>query len=121
MKSATGALSWSLTYVFPDRFTVVVQLHSVVASVGPLVEADGHALGDAVLADAAAHVIPTQIHAQPVRASTVAAVHLKLSSEVTRRAHVRQSHKSGSSLRIFKRCELQHAPADVARHTRGCR
>eukprot|EP01045_Picozoa_sp_COSAG04_P045399 COSAG04_NODE_15895_length_517_cov_0.471292_2_plen_55_part_01 len=38
VKSATGALLWSLTYVFPDRFTVVVQLHSVVASVGPLVE-----------------------------------------------------------------------------------
>ena len=53
----------------------------MVTIVRPLIEADSHAFGDAVLADAATHVVSADVDAEAVRARAIATVHLKLDRE----------------------------------------
>ena len=53
----------------------------MVTIVRPLIEADSHAFGDAVLADAATHVVSADVDAEAIRARAIATVHLKLDRE----------------------------------------
>ena len=61
--------------VFPDEVSVVDDGDAVITIVGPLIEADGHALCDAVLANAAGHVVSAHVDTKAVCTSAVAAVH----------------------------------------------
>ena len=53
----------------------------MVTIVRPLIEADSHAFGDAVLADAATHVVSADVDAEAVRAGAVATIEHELDVE----------------------------------------